>query len=319
MQIVPINNGYSFIKSNFGLTFKSSHRETTLSEYGCSCDILSLDGIVYAVGDGNPSIDKDKTSNIATKLFVLNVLCKRMQNKESEHFKVALTAPPMTFSKQKDSLPKYLIGSYNVFHNGKQKEIFIDNVVVYPETIMAYLANNPTSFNRGVLVIDIGGLTSNVAYIQNGTYNKDSIISFPNGMYHVESEVCDYLNEKYWDLSLDETLIYEFLEKGLFLEDGTVNIVEEEKDGINAIYNKYVGKIFHKIDMKGWSPKTTDILVTGGGGKILYETIKKKFSHAKLSNNPIFDNLKGMEELIARENNKQENNRKELSISGVNR
>lgn len=301
MQIVPINNGYSFIKSDLGLTFKSSYKETSMSQYAIGSDLLTFDGKTYSIGDGVPVIAKDKTENIATKLFVLNMLCKHMDNTNSEHFKVYLTAPPMTYSAQKDALPQYLLGSYKVTYNGKPKDIYIDSVTVYPETIMAYLANNPSRFKRPVLVIDIGGLTTNVAYIKNGICNKDSIVSFTNGMYHIENAVCDFLNDKYWSLELDSSQMCEFLQNGIYIGDGTENIIETQKDKINEIFSQFVEKIHRKITLKKWSPDMCDILVTGGGGKLLFESIKNFYSHATLSKDPIFDNLNGMLGFIARE------------------
>lgn len=314
MQIVPINNGYSFIKSDFGLTFKSSYKEASLNQYSIGTDLLTYEGKTYIIGEGATVIAKDKTDNIATKLFVLNMLCKHMENSYSEHFKVYLTAPPMTYSAQKDALPQYLLGAYKVNHNGKNKEIYIDSVTVYPETIMAYIANNPSSFKRPVLVIDVGGLTTNVAYIKNGVYSKDTIISFANGMYHIEDAVCDYLNDEYWNLDLDSSKMFEFLQHGIYIGDGKENIIETKKEGIDNIFSGFVDNIYRKIAIKKWSPDMCDILVTGGGGKALFEVIKKQYPHAKLSNDPIFDNLNGMLTFISKEHLFKN---KEVTTSGV--
>lgn len=300
MQIVPINNGYSYIKSDLGYTFRSAYRETTMSEYSSTGDILVLDNKAYVIGDGIYDINKDKTVSGATKLFVLNMLCKHMDLKSSEHFKVLLTAPPMTYVAQKDSLPQHLKGSYKVQYNGKTKDIFIDDVVVYPETIMAYLANNPGRFTRPVLVLDIGGLTTNMVLIKNGNYNKDSIVSFSNGMYHVEEEVCEFLNSKYM-LDLDSSDMHDFMKNGIYLGQECKNIIDIEKEEINNIFNKAVSKIVQKVAIKKWNPDTCVVLVTGGGGIALFETIKKFFNTAQLGTNPIFDNLNGLSLLIAKE------------------
>lgn len=300
MQIVPINNGYSYIKSDLGNSFRSAYRETNMSEYCSTGDTLVVDGKAYIIGDGIYDINKDKTVTEATKLFVLNMLCKHMELKSTEHFKVLLTAPPMTYASQKDKLPQYLKGSYKVQYNGKIKDIFIDNVTVYPETIMAYLANNPAQFTRPVLVIDIGGLTTNMVLIKNGNYNQDSIVSFSNGMYHVEEEVCEFLNSKYM-LDLDSSDMNDFMTQGIYLGKENTNIIEAEKDAIENIFNKAVAQIVKKVTIKRWNPKTCVVLVTGGGGKTLFPTIQKFFDTAQLGANPIFDNLNGLSLLIAKE------------------
>lgn len=301
MQIVPINNGYSYIKSDLGYSFRSAYRKTNVSEYCSTGDTLVLDGQAYIIGDGIYDINKDKTVTVATKLFVLNMLCKHMELKSTEHFKVLLTAPPMTYASQKDKLPQYLKGSYKIEYNGKIKDIFIDSVTVYPETVMAYLANNPGQFTRPVLVIDVGGLTTNMVLIKKGNYNQDSIVSFSNGMYHVEEEVCEFLNNKYM-LDLESSDMHDFMSQGIYLGKECTNLIEVEKDAIDNICNKAVSQIAQKIAIKKWNPATCVVLVTGGGGKALFPTIQKFYDTAILGANPIFDNLNGLSLLIAKDN-----------------
>lgn len=302
MEIACINLGYYYVKGDFNKSFRSVCQEASIDEIGSTSDIIGLDGKFYAIGNGGICIDKDKSCSINNKLLVLRMLCCYMDNVSSKHFKVAITAPPMTFSHQKDALPQYLKGAYKITLNGTPKEIFIDDVVVYPETIMAYLANSPSQFKKPVLVIDIGGLTTNMVRIENGSYSKDTVTSFTNGMYHVENKICQYLNEKYWEyLELDSASIYPLLEEGIYLNGGDKNIIEEEKDAINKIFDSFVKKISEKITLNRWNPTICDILVTGGGGKLLFNNIKKVYPQAKLSKDPIFDNLNGVKAMVARQ------------------
>lgn len=300
MKIIPINNGYYNCKSIDNKIFKSRLMEAPYNSLGCGGDRFKINGKTYIVGEGRPSFKKDKTDNDATKIFVLNMLSKFMEG--SERFKVILTSPPLAYASQRELLPKYLIGKHEVEYNNVKKEIIIDDVTVYPETIMAYIANNPSQFKRSVIVIDIGGVTTNSVLIKNGVYSKDDISSFSNGMYHLENSICEHFNSKYYeDLELSPEDISRILKDGLVLPRASMDLVEVERIHIDRIFNNHIDKILEKFEYKGWNTSACDILITGGGGKVLFDTIKDNhLPQAKLSFDPVFDNLRGLEIMAKR-------------------
>ena len=294
MRTIPINNGFYNIKSLGGEIFKSAYKEVD-NFFGVNQpNVLEYDGKKYLVGNGKISLSPDKTDNEATKIFILNMLCRLMKDKPYENFNLFLTSPPSTILNQKKALPNYLKGNYSVVYGGDKKDIVIYSVTVFPETILAYFANKPQQFKRPVIVLDIGGVTTNAVLISNGSYDSKSIISYPNGMYHLEYDISNYLNAKYTlNIARDDVSFY--LKEGLRMFGSDVDLIEAEKETIESFYKEFMENIIEKFQLKKWNYKMYDILVTGGGGKNLFAFIKDNFfPQAILSKDPLFDNLNGL-------------------------
>jgi pantothenate kinase type III len=287
MKIEPINCGYYQYKGLENNIFNSRLSKSVYDSIPGNCDVIEVNGEKYTIGVGKVNIDMDKTNNEFTKIFVLNMLGRFTGDKEI--FKVVLSSPPLVYSRHKEVLPEYLEGRYEVIHNGRKKEITIEAVKVYPETIAAYLANRDKFKGKNVIVIDIGGLTTNAVLIRNGMFTGDDIITIKHGMYHLDFKISQYL------LSIN-------LESGFNCEPEDVQYFRDTKDEILEdekvidIYREFIDDILEKMDNKNWNYNKFEILITGGGGKNLFDYIKG-FSLPKsvLSNDPVYDNLKGLE------------------------
>lgn len=300
MKYIPINNGFFNYKSINNECFKTRVKEKSYKGVKIGCDTITIEGRDYIVGQGRPNFSKDKSNNFS-KICILDMLGRFTESEES--FKISLTTQPDIVSSQRAIMPKFLKGQYNIIHNDKPKKIIIEDVLVFPETIAAYVANNPKQFkDKILLLLDIGGVTTNGVLIKNNSFNPDDIFSIPNGMYHLDSKVCDYLNSKYYssiNINVDDMDFYR--DKGLFLDKNeNINILDTEKEYINDnIYIPHIDKILEKCYYKGWTTiKSFDVLVTGGGGKVLFNTITKPLPKAKLSADPLYDNVKGLQILM---------------------
>lgn len=290
MKIIPINNGYYQYKSIDNQMFKSRLDVDTYGSIHGNFDTLVFDDEKYVIGIGKPNMDFDKASNEFTKIFVLNMLARFTVEEES--FRVVLSTPPLMYGKQKDTLPEYLINDrYEVRHNGRKKVINISDVKVFPETIAAYVANKDRFKGKNVVVIDIGGLTTNGVLIKNGGFGKDDIFTIRHGMYHLDFDISQYL-------------ISSVVEPGFNCEPEDVQYFRDIRDGVLDcegvidIYRRFVDEIVEKMDDKNWNYNKYEILITGGGGKNLFEIIQMfVLPRAVLSNDPLFDNLRGLEAL----------------------
>lgn len=289
MRVIPINNGYYQYKSIENQMCKSRLSIDKYGNIGGTTDILEFDNVRYIVGAGKAYIGMDKSNNQFTKIFVLNMLSRFTQDKED--FKIVLSAPPLVYGQQKDVLPEYIIGKYDVVHNSKKKIINILDVKIFPETIAAYVVNMEQFKGKNVIVLDIGGLTTNGVLIKNGGFTKDDVFTLKHGMYHLDFEVSQYL------LSIN-------LENGFNCNEDDIQYFRDSKDkildceGVIDIYRKFLDDIVEKMDDKNWNYIKYEVLITGGGGKVLFNTVREfALPQAVLSIDPLFDNLKGLEAL----------------------
>lgn len=293
-MILPVNVGYYNTKSLDDQMFKSRIGSTEVDNISCSADILQFNNEYYVVGEGQINIDVNKTTNDFNRILVLNMLSRFMSSKET--FKLALTAPPLTFKAQRKALPQYLIGEYTVLHNGEKKIIKIEDCKVFPEGLAAYIENDIGQYqNKQVLVIDIGGFTTNLIRIVNGSFTIDDLDTIPSGMYHIDTEITrKLLKDHYKACNVDD--IYFGRINGIF-NDNQEDLMSIEKEYINSLYDNHVKAILDKCSLLKWDVRSYETLVTGGGGEIQFDNIQKRLPKALLSKNPIFDNVLGLDKL----------------------
>jgi hypothetical protein len=205
------------------------------------------------------------------------------------------------YSSQKEDLPKFLRGNYTIEWKEEEYEIRINDVKVYPETFLMYPANNVNNKykNKKLIIVDIGGNTTNICKIESGKFNENDCITKKYGMYHIDQDIAQHLDSTYVDfnLSCDETDVEYFRKEGLYLgTDTTVNYMDVEEENIKDIYRNLLDNIPIWCQEKGWNITGYEVLIGGGGGKLMYDIIKNEyFPRAELCKDPIFDNYEGLE------------------------
>jgi hypothetical protein len=311
MKTLPINIGYSNVKSIKNEIFKSRRREVLLEKedssvkamgIGKNCDLLEYNNNIYIIGEGRPKTDYIKTNNDFLLTLVLN-MCARFTD-TIESFKLVLSAPPLTYEISEIEFPKYFIGEYRIKHNGLEKIIIIEEVETYPETFVAYLSNNPSEYDEfDLLIFDVGGVTTNICHINKGNFKVDKNAEFfhtsRTGMYHIDTKIADFLKWKYLEYSLEVTsdTVDDYRNHGFWLNgDFETDNMVVQKEEIDKIYREHVKNCIKIVNDKNWNLKNCKVIITGGGGKVMFHVFKEKglIPHAKLSKNPIFDTLNGL-------------------------
>lgn len=289
-KIACINLGYYQVKASNDVCFKSRAKITIDDKNMSSGDILEYNDKKYILEIGQPVLDGDKTSSELTKVFVLTALAK-MNDSEDGEFNVLLTAPPISFEQQSKQLPEFLEGEYSVKLNNKPIEIKINKVVVLPETFLIYTVNSPSKLKNGkTLIIDVGGRTTNICILNNCKFSlEDDYTTIPKGMYHICNSIAQGINK-------DKFTTYDDEDISGYIETRS-KMVDDNIDKFEKGYRDHVEEIAKNIAIKSWQiDQYTNVLVTGGGGMVLEDYIKEElFPNAKLSNEPLWDNLKALE------------------------
>lgn len=287
-----INLGYYQVKASNNITFKSQLKVTKDKHNLVGLDVIEYDGVKYIVGTGEAALDFNKTKSISNKIFVLTALAKMIKKEKEGIFNILITTPPLAYDTQSELLPEYLKGNYEVVYKDEVKNILINEVQVVPETFITYLVNDAEYLKtKMTVIIDIGGRTTNICRLTDNTFVADEdTISFNEGMYNIDLNIAKEALIRL-EKSYDGDFI-DLLRKNNDAGWKEIHPIAEE------VYKEHVKKIIDMITKNNWIvDENCEILLCGGGSIHLEKQLKEAFPNARLSNNPLYDNLYGLEAL----------------------
>ena len=248
----------------------------------------------YILGEGEFDIELDK----ASKESFLPLLCGALGLSTNEKFiRLVLGLPINQFKTKKDKLLD-TINNNKVLKfalNGSVREIIITDTLIYPEGIGAYysldLAYRNTIKEKDIIILDIGGKTTDIALLKGGPKRIISkFTSLDIGMINIYSDLVNEINEKY-------TL-------GLKIEDAENIIkngleVDNEKQDISYlkdIIKNNITEVFRELNTN-YPVRTCPLLVLGGGGEAYFKAIKKRYATAQLIEDYMFANAIGFKKI----------------------
>jgi hypothetical protein len=278
-----------------------------------------MNGVSYVIGHGKFDLNLDKTVNLLhRKLMIVNMCARFIKPKSKnddgkkllkEDFHVYITVPPIMYEAMSDKMPNLLVGDYKVKQNGREKQINIKKVTVVPETYLVLGNHNKTDKykNKTLIILDIGGLTSNLVKVTNGmfAFDDETYITIDAGMYNIDQKIASLFMSKGYPLDVLEVKLAR--DSGeLIDESGKVNLWDKYAEDIQEIYNDHFENLITAMRSKKWNFRTAEFLVTGGGGFTLFDTAKTFFAKAELSEDFLFDNIRGLEDAMDDEEEDEE-------------
>ena len=166
--------------------------------------------------------------------------------------------------------------------NKEIKKIIITDFKVYPEGIGAYYSLN---INDDVIIVDIGGRTTDIAYIVDKKLKTSSTIAV--GTLNIYKDISDKLNSLF-SLDLDMFMAEKILSRGYLEIDGS----RIDLGFITEILKKNFAKINDDLIMK-FPARTEKIILVGGGYKLFSKAFKNRYKNSYIADNPIFANAIG--------------------------
>lgn len=275
------------------LTFKSIISRENLNVLTNSKHLILDDGNEYFIGGNGKfetELNKAKKQNFLP--LMLASLCMVTPNPEDSFntiYKVVCGLPINQYKQNKDELEAMILDKkiHYVNFEGKDRRILIDECKVYPECLGAYysLDNGLTD----IILIDIGGRTTDIAYISNGKLIKASTIAV--GTLNIYADISHRLNSMY-SLTVNLNRVDKILKDKLFYVDG-------ESIDLTFIVNILRENFFtikEELDLN--YPARTEMIVLSGGGAELFETaFKKRYRNCRLHNDCIFGNARGFKKV----------------------
>lgn len=282
VEIKGIDNGYAFTKDNERRMFKSANSLTDNVIGGTNH--LIIDGVDYFVGSGQMTCDVDKTNTTINKVCTITNLA---MTGEKEYYIVA-GLPIGSYKTQKDDLRQSIL-KYNEcdvrLGNGRKFAYIIKDVYVFPQGAAALYSSD---FQGDCIIVDIGGLTIDVAYVEYN-FNKPRITqsdTWYKGMRVLYSSIIEQVNNRF-KLRLETQQAEKILLEGLSVKGS-----KQDMSFLQDTYTNYINPILDELELK----YPTDIVpmkLIGGGSTFLQNAFKKRFVTVDIVSDSQFSNAIG--------------------------
>ncbi len=274
MTVLGIDQGNSDYKTSNLITFPS--KASTIGNLLNSKPFI-IDSQNYYIGDGSHDPEYRKTNKKNIKPLFLYAIFRATQD---TNVKVVTGLPLSQYKQDKDQMKHIVMGFRNaqIVYQGVTRKIIIDDCEVYPEGV---------SGEDGVHV-DIGGGTIDVCLIENK--RVVSSFSIPLGTLKLYINYINMINSKYGlDLKPDDAP--KIIDKGLSIDGVTVDISFTVE-----VFKAFVEDFISALKT-AFSLSTNPVKIMGGGGQLLFRSIKNRIPQAKLAPNPIFANAQNFYEV----------------------
>lgn len=291
--IVGDDIGNYAIKLSDGQTLKSVITRENLNVLSNSKHLVLSNGEEYFIGgNGNfeTELNKAKKNNYLPLLLTsLSMITPNPKDSFNTLYKVVCGLPINQYKEYKEELEDLILSNkinYITF-NGQDRRILIEDCKIYPECLGAYysLENAP----EDIILIDIGGRTTDIAYISCGKLIKSSTV--PVGTLNIYSDIKNILNTKY-SLTVDLNRVDRILNTNKFIIDN-----EEINLGfITNILRENFFKIKEELDLN-YPARTEEIVLAGGGSTRFIKPFKKRYKNCRLHNDYLFGNARGFKKV----------------------
>lgn len=249
--------------------------ESRVKQYESGLDDFSqnqkftFEGENYLIGEGayENEILKYSKDNYLPLLYY----CIAKSTKDTDNNINLITCTPVNQYKKKDELEDFIKknNKKTIIIDGKERKITIENVKVLPESYsIKAIPDVMDKLNKTVdtTIIDVGGNTTDITIYDNKMQLKDGF-SIRLGLLNLYNSCREYLNIQY-DLSLS-------LEQAKRIFNNEESLLVGEFTYKEELVKKFIVGLINEIKGQATNIKNTNILIIGGGAKILSPTMKK--------------------------------------------
>lgn len=248
---------------------------------------LEYEDKTYYIGEGSFETELNKSSKNNFLPLLLTGIAYN-SSKDNVFHQVVCGLPINQYKANRERLEDMVLSSKvrEIKLNGEPRKIAITDFKVYPEGVGAYYSLNT---NDDVILVDIGGRTTDIAYIVNKKLKASSTVAA--GTINIYKDIADKLNSLY-SLDLDIFMAERKLEKGYIEIDGS----RADLSFITEILKKNFIKINDDLTMK-FPVRTEKIILVGGGYKLFEKAFKNRYPNSYVADNPVFANTIGFKKV----------------------
>ncbi|MBP1924570.1 hypothetical protein J2Z76_000423 [Sedimentibacter acidaminivorans] len=244
---------------------------------------IKIDDRKLEIGNGKRNIN-DKNNNMVNDYITIYSILNLCDRIDSTNIILALPINQYLNTELKNDYKNKLMNrTLNYEIDGIKKIITVEKVEVFMEGAAAMLNYN----YKGIVgLIDIGGNTANCILFNNGKAILESITQLDCSMLRLEKEIIDTVNIKklsnYQDYEFDSLISSKNIEIKLIIDN---------------LINKFIDNLKYNLKLKKWNVDNLKLFFTGGGSLTLSAYIKDAFGNVEISEDPLFDNVKGLQKV----------------------
>lgn len=276
--ILAVDLGNYNVKTSEGIIFPAKFKEDNSESAPIGEEVIIFNGRTFLMEKGS----YDFTFNKAKKEYMPNLLYAIAKSvPESVKAIKLVLGVPLDNLGLREAFKEDLEGKKFEFTYGdRQREIFIDKVATIGEGISSYYQLTSTQRSNDVMIVDIGGRTTNVVTYKNK--KQDSKLTIPLGMLDLYNEIkTKENNEKGENYTVD--IIEEYIRKGIINDCKSLKV-------------SFLKRIFNEIKFK-FDVRAFDVFFTGGGSIRLTDAmdIVKNYgvTEIRMLGDSLFSNVNG--------------------------
>lgn len=242
-------------------------RATEINVLGAD-DTFTFEGETYITNAGrfeNNFLKFEKENFLALIYYAISKV-------SSENtIELAIGLPAGQYNSKKATLRDFILANNRKIVNSR--EIYIRDVIVVPEAY-GVKANGLISRTNKTLVVDIGGGTTDVALFEAGRFKGEESKSIKYGLLDIYRETKDFLDDNY---NLNVTI-----EDAKKYFDGDLKVLNEDSSYKIDIVKKALKLIVNELRGIYANISSYNIVLTGGGARVLYPTFKKLYPQTEI-------------------------------------
>jgi len=257
-------------------------------------------------GIAQRTVDRERAVNEEGRLLTLAALGLLAED-EKEQYNLVTGLPVSHYSGLQERFVEAMKRSHEysfVSITGRSKKEFMANVRdirVIPQpigTLMDCVLDdkgkivNPDLAKQNIGIIDVGYFTADIVRADSMEFIGQSSTSYPLGLFNAYTELSEGFNNTFGIEATPEAL-ESVMETGKIVIRGKAHDVSELRDhALEVAAKQIVSRVKTLWSKTGW--QIDKVIITGGGGSVLYDHLDKAFEgNTELAKDPFYANVNG--------------------------
>lgn len=263
-DIIGFDNGYQYAKTaNF--MFENGVCEMGGIEPSVKEHTLRYRDRYYKVGEGRAAITDDKVSDDAARLLAMAAMAKELSAKGMTRAEIVLAVglPFSDYGREKQANIRYYGDEryLNYEYEGQRYSVAISKVFVFPQCYAA-IAPRLANMRDDYIVIDIGGKTTDVVYLDKGVPVERRCTTIEKSMVKWMRAIQGEYETQFGKLLPEKEFLKVILGQGSFLPERNTALIRHGME-------RELRNLELELREREYDLDYTNVIYVGGGASVM--------------------------------------------------